>query len=128
LPLASRLPGFSACWLSDFHVIDGAGDGSGAEPVVDVHDRDAGRARIQHCQKRSDPAEARAIPHTSGDRNDRRPHQTANHTRQRAFHARDGDDDARGLQPFSFCEQPMESRDADVIQPVDDVTHHFCRD
>ena len=63
-------------------LIDGRGDRR-AEAVVDVHDRHAGGARVQHREQRREPAEARrrsrrwSAPRSPGGRRGRRPRSAA---------------------------------------------------
>ena len=47
---------------------------------------------------------------------------------KRAFHAGDDDDDMCGRQARVLGEQPMQARDADVVEPIDGVPHDFRRD
>ena len=36
--------------------------------------------------------------------------------------------DARGSEALTFGEQPMETRNPNVVEPVHDVAHHLGRD
>ena len=53
--------------------------------------------------------------------------QAGDHAGQRAFHAGDDDDDARGVEPCALAEQPVQAGDADVVQPLDVVAHQLGR-
>ena len=53
--------------------------------------------------------------------------QAGDDARQRAFHAGDDDDDARGGEPRALAEQTVEAGDADVVQAVDVVAHQLGR-
>src|SRR5262245_55936775 len=90
-------------------VVDERGDRGGAESVVDVDDRDAGRAAVQHSQERRDPAEARAVADARRHRHDRHAHQAGDHARKRAFHPGYDDDDPRRFEAAAFAEQAMQS-------------------
>ena len=53
--------------------------------------------------------------------------QPGDDARQRAFHAGDDDDHARGREARALAEQAVEPGDADVVQPRDLVAHQFRR-
>ena len=75
-----------------------------------------------------EPAETGAVPDARRHGDDRHAHEAADDARQRPFHAGDDDDDARGGQAGVLGEEPMESCDADVVEPIDDVAHQLGRD
>ncbi len=75
--------------------VDAGGDAGGAEAVVDIHDGDVRGAGIQHTQQRGDAAEAGAVADAGGNGDHRRTDKAADNARQRAFHARHTNNDAR---------------------------------
>ena len=72
--------------------------------------------------------EARAIADTGGDGDHGRGDQSADYAGQRAFHPGADDHDARFGQPFAILHQAVDTGDADVVNGVDLVTHHFSGD
>ena len=71
------------------------------------------------------PTETGAVADARGHRDDRHVDEPADDARQRAFHSGDDDDDARGGQPGVLVEQPMQTGDADVVEPIDRIAHDF---
>ena len=100
----------------DYRVIDHTGDASGAVAVVDVHDRDAIGARVEHAEQRGDAAEAGAVADAGRHRDHRHIDHTGHDARQRALHAGDDDDHAGGGEAIAFAEHAMDAGDADVVQ------------
>ena len=113
---------------SSIEVIYRARNRGRAKSVVDVDDRHAGGARVQHREERGDAAEAGAIPDTGRYRDDRCADEAADDARERAFHAGNDDDDARLVEAGALGEEPVDPRHADVVQPIDVVAHHIGRD
>ena len=106
---------------------DPGGVHAGAVAVVDVDDRDAGRAGVEHRQQGGDAAERRAVPDAGGHRDERYAGQPADHGRQRALHAGDDDQAVGGGEPVADAEQPVQAGDADVVDPVDAGAVHRGR-
>ena len=65
-------------------------------------------AAVEHAEQRGDAAEAGAVADARRHGDDRHADQAGDDARQRAFHAGDDDDDARGVEPRALAEQPME--------------------
>ena len=99
-----------------------------AKSVIDIYHRHAARAGVEHPQQGGNPAVAGAVPDAGRDRDHRNVDQPADHTWQRTFHAGDDDQDSRATQPFVFTEQTMQAGNADVIEPIDGVTHDLRSD
>ena len=86
----------------------------GAEPVVDVHDRDPRRARRQHRQQRAHAAERRAVPGARRHRDHRRADQPADHRSERRIPAGDHDHAVRPPQILERRLEPVQPRHARV--------------
>jgi hypothetical protein len=86
----------------------------GAETVVDVDDRDAGRTAIEHGEEGCDAAEASAVPHARRYRNHRPRYQSSHDGRQGAVHPGHDDHDRGGGELFTRGEQAVDPRHADV--------------
>ena len=67
----------------------------GTKAVVDIDDRDAAGAGIEHGEQCCHAAKACTVAHARGNGDDRTAHQAADDARQGAFHAGDGDDHLR---------------------------------
>ena len=100
---------------------------AGAEAVVDVDHRHAARARVQHGQKRRDPAERRPVAHARGHGDDRARHQPRHDARQGSLHARHGDDHAGLRQLVGAGEQAMDAGHAHVVAAHDVVSQELRR-
>ena len=87
----------------------------GAVPVVDVHDRDAGSAGVEHGQQGGQTAEGGAVPHAGRHRHERDPAQAADHAGQGALHAGDHDEAVGGGEPVAGLEQAVQPGDAHVV-------------
>src|SRR4029077_12988651 len=103
--------------------VDDARNAAGAEPVVDVNDAHIRSATVQHRQQSGEPAKARTVTRARGHGN----HWCCNHARynarQRPFHPRYTNDDARLHQLLPVFEQSMQSGDSDVVDGFDPITH-----
>ena len=51
----------------------------------------------------------------------------ADYRGQRPLHPGDDDDDPGGVEPGVLAEQPVETGDPDVVQPIDRIPHYFGR-
>src|SRR5215211_1144751 len=91
-------------------MIDRTSDAAGAEAVIDVHDSHAIGTTIEHPQQRRDSAETRAVADAGRNRDDRHGNQAGDHARERALHAGDDDDDARGLETSVLAQHAMDAR------------------
>jgi hypothetical protein len=111
-------------------VIDRAGDSRSTESVVDIHDRDAGGAAVQHRQKRRNSAKTRAVPDARRNGDYRNIHQASHDAWQRAFHSGHHDQHACGYQPRVLRQKTVEAGNADVVKTVYGIAHNFrghCR-
>ena len=68
-------------------MINAARNCRGAESVVDVDDRHARRATVQHPEERGEAPKARTVPHAGWDRDDRHFDEPPDDARERSFHA-----------------------------------------
>ena len=84
-------------------------------------------AAVQHAEEGGDAAEAGAVADAGGHRDHRHADETGDDARQRAFHAGDDDDHARGRQPGALAQHPMETGDAHVVHPLHLVAHQLRR-
>jgi hypothetical protein len=101
---------------------------AGAEAVVDVDDRHAAAAAVEHAKQGGDAAEAGAIPDAGGHGDDRFGDQPGNDAGQGAFHAGDHDQDVCALDLFVAIQQTVESRHAHVEESFDAVAHDIGGD
>ena len=93
----------------------------GSKAVVDIDDRYAAGAGIEHGEQRGETAKARAIAHARGDGDDRTAHEAADNACQGALHAGDGDNDLGSCKFLGMREQAVQARDAHVVEAVDVV-------
>jgi len=96
-------------------MVDQAGDRRRAESVVDVHDRDARCATVQHAEQGGQSAEAGSVSNRCRDGNDRDCDETLHHAWQCALHSSHHDDDVSIGEAFSLVQQSMQSCHADVV-------------
>ena len=97
-----------------------------AETVVDVHDRNARRAAVEHAEQSGEPAKARTITDAGGYRDHRNLHEPADDAWQSALHPCNDDHHAGRGKALTLCQEPMDARDAHVEKTIDAVAHHFC--
>ena len=64
----------------------------GTKAVVDIDDRNAAGAGVEHGEQRGYATKARAVTHAGGNGYDRTAYQAADNARQGALHAGNGDD------------------------------------
>src|SRR2546422_915452 len=102
-------------------MIDAARSGGRAESVVDVDDGDAGRAGAQHGEQGGQAPERRPVADAGGPRDDRHLDESAYDTGERAFHAGDDDDHARGAKYVGLRQEAVNSGDPDVGEALDAV-------
>ena len=108
-------------------MIDQGRDGCGPESVVDIHDRDARGAAVQHPQEGGNAAEAGAVADAGRHGDHRHADQAGDDARQRPFHSGDDDDDARRREARPLAEQAMQPGHADVVEPRHIVSHQLGR-
>src|SRR5262249_50977436 len=106
-------------------MVDQRRNRSGSEPVVDVHHRDAVGAAVEHPEERGQAPEARPVPDARRHSDDRDADKPCDDARQRPLHPGDDDDHPRGAEALVLAQQPVQTRDADVVQPADRVAHHL---
>ena len=99
----------------------------GAEAVVDVDDRNAAGAGVEHGEQCGHAAKARAIAHAGGDGDDRTAHKASDDARQGAFHAGDGDDHLRLGKFLRMREQAVQAGDTHVVEAIDLVAVELGR-
>jgi hypothetical protein len=109
-------------------MVDGAGNRSGAEAVVDVDHRDSARAAVQHRQEGGHPAETGSVPYAGGYGYDRDIDKACHNARQCAFHTGDYDHHTRSDEPAVLGEEAMKAGDADIDDPVYAIAHDFRGD
>jgi hypothetical protein len=107
-------------------MINPACDRRRAKPVIDIDDRHACRAAVEHAQQCREAAKTRSVPDAGGDGDYRNLHQSADNARQRSFHPSNDDDRSRRREPPLFAEQTVDAGDADIEQPIDGVAHYLC--
>ena len=95
-------------------MIDPACDGRGTEAVIDMHNRNARGATIEHAEQRREPAEACAVADAGWYGDHRNFHQSADHARKRTFHPGDDDDDTCGVQSRLLGQKAMNAGYANV--------------
>ena len=105
--------------------VDQAGGVTGAETIVDVDDGDAAGAGIKHRQQRGDAAETGTITDARRHSNDRFIHESADNTRQRAFHTGNDDEDIGGQQFFVERKKAVDAGNADIVVFLNMVAHDF---
>ena len=105
-------------------MIDAAGEITGAEAVVDVHNTDAAGAGIEHREQRGQAAEAGTVANARRHGDDGAIGKTAENAGECAFHAGNGDDDAGAHDLVKMSEGAMQPGDADVVEPDDVVAEH----
>src|SRR3984957_5356911 len=96
-----------------------------AETVVNIDYRNIARATVQHPEQRRQAVKTRAVADTSGHGDHWSRHQTANYSRQRTLHARADSPDARHRQTLTILHQAVNASDADVIDRIHFIAHHF---
>ena len=97
-----------------------------AEAVVDIHDRDAARAGIEHGEERRKPLKGRAVAHACRDGDHGTVRETADHACKRAFHPRDRDDHGGAHDLLQPVEQAVKPRDAHVVEPQYIISEELC--
>lgn len=108
-------------------MVDGAGHGCTAEPVVDVYDRHAGCAAVQHSKQCRQPTETGTIPDAGRHRDHWGTHEPPNDAWEGALHSCNHHNDMSFLEPFAFGQQSMQTRHSDVIQGVGLIPQGFGR-
>ena len=91
----------------------------GAEAIVDVDDRNAAGAGVEHGEQRGYATKARAVPHAGGNGDDRTAHKASDDARQSALHAGDGDDHLCLGKFLGMREQAVQAGDTYVVEAVD---------
>ena len=86
-------------------MIDQTGDISGAESVVDVDDRHARGATVEHAEQRRNAPETGAVADTGRDGDHGHADQPSHHAWQGSLHTGDDDDCARGGQAVALPEE-----------------------
>ena len=94
------------------------GEHAGAEAVVDVADRHAGRAGVEHREQRGEAAVRRAVADRGRDRDEGHPGQAADDAGQRTLHPGDDDQAVGRVEPVAHGHQPVDPGDADVVHPL----------
>ena len=129
----------SVCWWLDMECsLAGAGRAGaqmidktcligGAKAVVDIDDRDAAGAGVEHGEQRGHATKVRAVAHAGGNGDDRATHQAADDACQGAFHAGDGDDHLRLGKFLSMSEQAVQAGDTYVVEAIDFVAVELGR-
>lgn len=109
-------------------MINFARNGAGAESVVDINHRETHRTAVQHSEKCCDSAKAGPVAHTGRNGNHRHANKTCHHTRQGPLHTRDNNQRSRRAQSRMLGQEPMNSGNANVVQPIGDVSHELARE
>jgi len=99
----------------------------GTKAVIDIDDRNAAGAGVEHGEQRGYAAKVRAIAHAGGDGDDRTAHKASDDARQGAFHAGDGDDHLRLGKFLSMSEQAVQAGDTHVVEAIDLVAVELGR-
>ena len=99
----------------------------GTKAVVDVDDRNAAGAGVEHGEQRGYATKARAVPHAGRNGDDRTAHKTADNARQGALHAGDGDDHLRLGKFLGMSEQAVQAGDTHVVEAIDLVAVELGR-
>ena len=99
----------------------------GAKAVVDIDDRNAAGAGVEHGEQRGYASKICAVAHAGGNGDDRAAHQTADNARQGALHAGDGDDHLRLGKFLSMSEQAVQAGDTHVVEAIDLVAVELGR-
>ena len=109
-------------------MVNFARTGAGAESVVDIDHRETDRTAIQHSEECRNSTKAGPVAHTGRNGNHWRANKTRNHTRQGPLHTRDDNQRSRRAQARMLGQEPMNSGNANVVQPIGDVSHELARE
>ena len=90
-----------------------------AEAVINIDNRDAACAGIEHREQSGKAMEGRAITHAGRHGNHGTVGKSSEHTGQRALHPGHGDDHAGAHNYVQMGKGPVQSRHAHVIKPDD---------
>ena len=99
----------------------------GTKAIVDIDDRNAAGAGVEHGEQRGYATKARAVPHAGRNGDDRTAHKTADNARQGALHAGDGDDHLRLGKFLGMSEQAVQAGDTHVVEAIDLVAVELGR-
>jgi len=108
--------------------VDQRRDVSGSEAIIDIDDADVRGAGVEHAEQRCHPFERCAIANAGGNGDHRNSDETSDDAGQRALHPRTNDHDTSFGQRLAICQQTMDAGDADIVEVLDFVSHHFGGD
>ncbi len=91
------------------------GEHAGPKAVVDAHHRRAGGAGIEHGEKRRHAPEARSVADARGNGDQRFGREPPHHAGEDAIHSRHHDEDPGRVELGPFVENPVQSRNPDII-------------
>jgi len=116
---------FTVCF--DFLVYQCGGNGCG-KAVVDIDGGNARSAAIEHCQKRREPFEGRAVTNAGRHGDNRATEKAAHDAGQGSFHAGDHNDDVGILELRHVLEQPVKAGNTDIADQLGPLAHDLGGD
>lgn len=93
--------------------------------IINIHDRHAAAATVQHPEQRRETAKARAVTNAGRNGNHGLRNQTSDDARQGAFHAGNDNDNIRAAESFQTIKEPVNPGDADIANALDPVAHNL---
>ena len=95
------------------------GEYAGTEAVIDVDDRRAGGAGVEHGEECGEPPEAGSVPDTRGNGDERLSREPSDHAGEGPIHSRHHDEDPGRLKLAPLVEHAVESCYPHIVELLD---------